>query len=138
MERVEVDGYVVSDEVAARALGKHGCDITFELKTKQVQYLVAQIEIARKDEKPINLKKRVIAILKINDVNGGPLAKKLLSETAFQEISNPFACIWADRDSLQEALEIIDQPAARKLQEMSHSHPAVVVVSDGAAEVYPA
>jgi len=82
----------------------------------------------------------VIVLLNVDDPNGGALADALMPGHDWQAMRDqgqiPFARGLAGREGIQEALEVIDKDAAKKLRETVLGSKRVVVVDHGVAEVF--
>lgn len=83
----------------------------------------------------------VIVLLNVDDVHGGPLAKRLMPQADpkdWQDFRDrgevPFARGLVSREFIQKALNDFDREAALKLSRITGV--AVVVVDHGVAEVF--
>jgi len=135
----EVNGQLVLDDPDAmamiQAVGKHNCQNTLKLNADRVVHFKRRLA-----ERGMTADQAVIVLLNVDDVHGGPLADMLMPEFNWQEIRDrgeiPFARGLAMREGIQEALDIFDKEAAKKLRGMNDV--AVVVVDHGVAEVFEA
>jgi hypothetical protein len=135
----EIDGKLVlvdPDAVAiARAIGKRNCHHTLEINADRVVHFKQRLM-----ERGMTASDAVIVLVNVDDVNGGPLANKLMPGTNWQEIRDrdeiPFARGLVTREGIQEDLDLFDQEAAKKLRDMTDV--AVVVVDHSVAEVFSA
>lgn len=135
----EIGGQLVLDDPVAvamiNAVEKHNCCNTLELNIDRVEHFKQRLT-----ERGMTPDQAVIVILNVDDVHGGPIAEMLMPGHNWQEIRDrgevPFARGLAMRNGIQGALEIFDQDAATKLQNMNDV--AVVVVDHGVAEVFKA
>ena len=118
-----------------RAIGKRKCHHTLKINADRVVYFKQRLE-----ERGMTASNAVIVFVNVDDVNGGPLANKLMPGTNWQKIRDrdeiPFAQGLATREGIQENLDLFDQEAAKKLRDMTDV--AVVVVDYSVAEVFPA
>lgn len=135
----EIDGQLVLDDPIALAVAqtveKHNCRNTLDANADRVAHFKRRVT-----ERGLTANDVVIMLLNVDDVHGGPIADLLMPGTNWQEIRDrgeiPFARGLADREGIQQALDLFDNEAATKLQEMDDI--AVVVVDRGVAEVFAA
>lgn len=135
----EVNGQLVLDDPEAvsviRAVNKLNCKNTVMINAERVMHFKRRLL-----ERGMTANQAVIVLLNVDDVHGGQLAEILMPGYNWQEIRDqgeiPFARGLAMREGIQEALEIFDKDAAKKLKNMSDV--AVVVVDHGVAEVFTA
>jgi hypothetical protein len=135
----EIDGQLVLDDPDAleviKAVNKHNCTGTFELNEERIAHFVQRIE-----DREMTGADVVIVVLNVDTRYGADIAECLMPGHDWQAYRDrgevPFARGLAVREGIQDILDAIDKPAAKKLAEMDGI--AVVVVDHDVAEVYQA
>ena len=136
----EVDGQLILDDPDAaemfRAVEKHNCRATFDLNVDRVIHFKQRLSELGKTAADT-----VIVVINVDDIHGGPLAEALMPGHDWSEYwargEVPFARGLAEREGIQQAIEIFDKEAAAELRDMS-DNVAVVVIDRGVAAIFPA
>jgi hypothetical protein len=134
MEDPAADGMIAAVETHNRIINKKNCGRTLIEQCDRVQHFVNRIKERGDDPRDV-----VITLIRVDDPHGGPLADALMPGMNWQLFRDrgeaPYARGLAGREFIQDALELFDPEAAKKLRLM---HIACVVIDHGVAEVFEA
>lgn len=118
---------------AMQAISKHNCKRTVELQQDRVQYFRRRIE-----ERGLGAQDVVILLINVDDAKGAVLADAAMPGHDWQAIRDqgqiPFARGLADREGVQEFVDLVDEDASAKLRELQGV--ALVVVDFDTVEVF--
>jgi len=134
----EIDGQLVLDDPDAAAMinavNKHNCKATFEANAERVAHFVGRAAA-------LPGASLLMVILNVDDLFGGELAAVFMPGQemrwqAYRDLGlKPMARGLVLRKGIQELLDDVDSPAARKLRAITDCLP-VVVMDFGAIEVF--
>jgi hypothetical protein len=141
-----VEGQLVLDDPAAlgvmaaveahnRGIAKENCLATLRMNADRVAHFKGRMDVLKKSPKEV-----VIVLINVDDVHGKDMADSLMpgNEAMWQSFRDqgqvPFARGLAEREGIQNCLNLIDSEAAGKLRDSTGT--AVVVVDHGTADVY--
>lgn len=133
----EINGQLVLIDPHAvaviEAVSKYNCKELFSLNIERIEHFKNRIT-----EKKLTPKEVVIVCINVDDPNGKVITDMLMPGYDWQAIRDqgqiPIARGLAQRDGMQEILEVFDKEAAEKLKQSVEV--AVVVIDYGVAEIF--
>jgi hypothetical protein len=133
----EKDGVLVLDDpqavAVARAVAKYNCKLLLGFNLERARHFVSRMK-----ERGDSPKDVLITIINVDDPCGGMLADVLMPGHDWQAYRDrgekPIARGLAAREGIEEALDVIDAEAAKKLRETEGV--VIVVIEDGVAEIF--